>query len=114
MAGREFGEVAPELLVALERVVVENHAALHRDALGQAWSPPAAYRFIRYEDPDPIARLVEASLRLEEEWDALSARPGVAAARERAARREAERLREALAIARRLGYVGRAPELGEP
>ena len=37
---------------------------------GEAWSPPAAYRWIRYEDPDPIGRLIRASGLLAAEWAA--------------------------------------------
>ncbi len=62
--------VSGSVLVALETVVVEEHRVLFGEVLGEAWSPPAAYRWIRYEDPDPIGRLIAASERLEALWAA--------------------------------------------
>jgi hypothetical protein len=41
---QDFERVQSRLLPLLERIVVEEHAALHRDVLGEDWSPPAAYR----------------------------------------------------------------------
>ena len=83
--------VSGSVLVALETVVVEEHRVLFGEVLGEAWSPPAAYRWIRYEDPDPIGRLIAASERLEALW---AAHPEAGEARARFADWEAERLRD--------------------
>jgi hypothetical protein len=79
------------VLVALERLVVEEHRVLFGEVLAEAWSPPAAYRWIRYEDPDPIGRLIAASERLDALW---KAHPEATEARARFAAWEAERLRD--------------------
>ncbi len=83
--------VSGSVLVALETVVVEEHRVLFGEVLGEAWSPPAAYRWIRYEDPDPVGRLIAASERLEALW---AAHPEAGEARARFADWEAERLRD--------------------
>jgi len=57
------------MLEGVERLVVEEHRVLFSEVLGQHWSRPAAYRWIRYEDPDPIGQLIAATERLDEEWD---------------------------------------------
>ena len=64
MAGQDFTPiVAGGLLRDVERIVVESHRGLHeRD--GKEWSPPAAYRWLRYEDPDPVKRLLEGVAEL--------------------------------------------------
>ena len=84
--------------------MVENHALLFRDALGEPWSRPAAYRWLRYEDPDPLARLLEGTRRLEARWESLDAGPGSAAARAvaTAAAHEGRHLEELFAAAREL------------
>jgi hypothetical protein len=51
------------LLAAVEQVVVDGHRRLHA-RLGREWSRSAAYRWLRYEDPDPVARLSEGVRRL--------------------------------------------------
>ena len=52
------------LLPRAERLVVEAHRR-GREALGQeAWTPAAAYRWLRFEDPDPIRRLIDGVDRL--------------------------------------------------
>ena len=76
--------------MALEKLVVEEHRVLFGEVLGEAWSPPVAYRWIRYEDPDPIGRLIAATERMDAVW---AAHPEAGAARTRFAAWEAERLR---------------------
>jgi hypothetical protein len=53
------------LLPLLERIVVDRYAAVFNDP-----SRPNAYRWIKYEDPDPIGRLHLAVRRLDQEPDA--------------------------------------------
>ncbi len=52
----------------MERLVVAEHRALFADVLGEEWSQPRAYRWIRYEDPDPLGQLEAATRRLEALW----------------------------------------------
>jgi hypothetical protein len=68
MRAAPFASVSSALLEGVERLVVEEHRVLFAEALGQPWSPPVAYRWIRYEDPDPLGQLIAASERLDEEW----------------------------------------------
>jgi hypothetical protein len=64
MAGQEFSEMAGTgLLREVERIVVEGHRELFATE-GRDWSPPLAYRWLRYEDPDPVRRLAEGVLEL--------------------------------------------------
>ncbi|MGH7776328.1 MAG: hypothetical protein ACREPI_04020 [Candidatus Dormibacterales bacterium] len=90
------------LLRTLEHVVVKNHAFLFRDVLGEPWSPPAAYRWLRYEDPRPLGRLRGGTRRLERGWEAAARDPArrlfVPAAAAGAAQHEAGHLAE-LALA---------------
>jgi hypothetical protein len=51
------------LLSQVEQIVVDGHRALH-ESKGLAWSPPIAFRWLRYEDPDPVARLAEGTKKL--------------------------------------------------
>lgn len=51
------------LLRKVERIVVESHRELY-SAHGTPWSRPDAYRWLRYEDPAPVARLAEGVKRL--------------------------------------------------
>lgn len=53
------------LLESVEVLVV----SLHRSVFGEPWAPPQAYRWIRYEDPEPVVRLGEAVDRLRAEAD---------------------------------------------
>lgn len=55
--------VASGLLSQVEQIVVDGHRTLH-ESKGLAWSPPIAYRWLRYEDPEPVARLAEGVKRL--------------------------------------------------
>ena len=87
------------LLRTVEHLVVESHAALHRDLLGEPWSAPAAYRWIRYENPDPVARLLAASEALEQDWAGVDPGSTVAPA-------EFRLLHEATTVAAALGYKG--------
>jgi hypothetical protein len=51
------------LLSQVEQIVVEGHRSLY-SAQGREWSPPVAYRWLRYEDPTPVARLIDGTKRL--------------------------------------------------
>jgi len=51
------------LLAEIENVVVEAHRDLYL-AEGKEWSRPIAYRWLRYEDPMPVSRLLEGTKRL--------------------------------------------------
>ena len=51
------------LLREVEEIVVTAHRGLYRRQ-GKPWSRPAAYRWLRYEDPAPVARLAEGVGRL--------------------------------------------------
>jgi hypothetical protein len=51
------------LLRQVERIVVESHRGLY-SAQGRPWSKPTAYRWLRYEDPAPVARLADGVRRL--------------------------------------------------
>ena len=68
LRAQPFESVPREVLEAVERLVVEEHRVLYQEVLGEAWSRPVAYRWIRYEDPDPIGQLILASERLDAEW----------------------------------------------
>jgi len=51
------------LLREVEEIVVAAHRGLHRRQ-GKPWSRPAAYRWLRYEDPAPVERLAQGVRRL--------------------------------------------------
>ena len=60
MRGEDFDSlVATGLLSAVERIVVDAYLAGHPGA-----SRPDAYRWLHFEDPDPVARLDDAVRRL--------------------------------------------------
>ena len=64
MAGQEFSSVVSSgLLKDVESIVIESHRVLYQSQ-GRAWSPPVAYRWLRYEDPDPIKRLSDGAREL--------------------------------------------------
>ena len=66
MERQEFQELAESgLLEKVEQIVVEGHRTLS-ESEGLAWSPPMAYRWLRYEDPEPVSRLAEGAQRLRE------------------------------------------------
>ena len=73
----------PSLLRLVENAVVDLHRRWYR-VDGRAWSEPVAYRWLHYEDPDPVARLAEGLQRLTDrgvEADAGLVNLAVAAAR---------------------------------
>jgi len=82
------------LLESVEVLVV----SLHRAVFGEPWAPPQAYRWIRYEDPEPVDRLAEAVDRLRAE----AASRGIDLAPWAAGNRSA--LEAALESARGLGF----------
>jgi hypothetical protein len=51
------------LLSQVEQIVVDGHRALH-ESKGLAWAPPMAYRWLHYEDPEPVVRLAEGVKKL--------------------------------------------------
>jgi hypothetical protein len=51
------------LLKDVEEIVVESHRRLYA-AEGRPWSRPAAYRWLSYEDPEPVRRLADGVRRL--------------------------------------------------
>ncbi|MHB8612576.1 MAG: hypothetical protein ACYDAL_09130 [Candidatus Dormibacteraceae bacterium] len=73
MERQEFHDLAESgLLERVEQIVVEGHRTLS-ESQGLAWSPPLAYKWLRYEDPEPVKRLAEGAERLRErgvEFDA--------------------------------------------
>jgi hypothetical protein len=56
------------LLEGVERLVVAEHRALVEQVLDEAWTAPRSYRWIRYEDPDPVGALLRAGERLDALW----------------------------------------------
>jgi hypothetical protein len=61
MARQDFAKVnagEPSLLRQVEEIVVDSHRRLY-EAQRRAWSKPIAYRWLRFEDPLPVARLQE-------------------------------------------------------
>ena len=61
MAGQDFIKVSagePSLLRQVEEIVIESHRGLFEKE-GRPWSKPIAYRWLRFEDPMPVARLQE-------------------------------------------------------
>jgi hypothetical protein len=64
MARQDFQVIVESgLLSQVEQIVVDGHRAL-LESKGLAWSPPLAYRWLHYEDPDPVARLADGVKRL--------------------------------------------------
>lgn len=96
------------ILRTLEHVVVENHRLLHEELLQQPWSPAAAYRWIRYENPDPTSQLEQATNSLARLWKAAwaSRRDEAEPLLTRAAEHDEEHLAEIAPLARTLGYRG--------
>jgi hypothetical protein len=64
MGSQEF-EVMVEtgLLRRVEKIVLESHRNLYLRQ-GREWSRPVAYRWLRYEDPEPVARLSDGVKKL--------------------------------------------------
>jgi hypothetical protein len=66
MAREDFAKVSagePSLLRQVEEIVIESHRQLYEDQ-GRQWSKPIAYRWLRFEDPMPVARLQEGVIEL--------------------------------------------------
>lgn len=66
MAAQDFStltEGEPSLLRQVERVVVATHRSVF-EVKGRRWSEPAAYHWLRYEDPNPVERLSEGLAKL--------------------------------------------------
>jgi len=112
MRKQRFSELIAErglphgsVLRTVEHLVIENHRLLHQEFMGESWSAPAAYRWIRYENPDPVSQLEEASGSLERLWKGAAASDGVKAEAvlERAADHEEKHLAEVAPAVRALG-----------
>lgn len=89
MARHDFEELhASGLLQEVEDIVVDSHRRLS-ESKGRPWSRPEAYHWLRYEDPDPVARLVDGVRRL----------------RTRGAKFDAEAVDKACAKASKTGYL---------
>lgn len=57
MRRQEFESlVESRLLDDVEKIVVASHQSEHRKR-GKSWKAPDAYRWLRYEDADPVTRL---------------------------------------------------------
>ena len=66
MARQDFATLTagePSLLRQVEEIVVESHHNVYA-AQGRQWSRPIAYHWLGYEDPLPVARLLEGVKRL--------------------------------------------------
>jgi hypothetical protein len=66
MATQEFANLTagdPSLLRQVERIVIESHRRWY-ESRGIVWSEPVAYRWLRYEDPLPVARLADGVEKL--------------------------------------------------
>ena len=63
MAGQDFHSLVESgLLKEVEEVVVQAYLSAHPGA-----TRPQAYRWLRYEDPEPVQRLAEGVRRLHRE-----------------------------------------------
>jgi hypothetical protein len=59
MAHQDFATITagePSILRQVEEIVIESHRRLYEDQR-RLWSKPVAYRWLRFEDPMPVARL---------------------------------------------------------
>ena len=59
MGRQDFAKLSagePSLLRQAEEIVIETHRRLY-ESEGRAWSKSMAYRWLRFEDPMPVARL---------------------------------------------------------
>jgi hypothetical protein len=54
----------PPLLGAVEAIVVAAHRDWYSASGRTDWTEPIAYRWLHYEDPDPVARLADGVRRL--------------------------------------------------
>jgi hypothetical protein len=63
MAAADFTALLDSgLLKDVEEIVVRSYLSAHPGA-----TRPEAYRWLRYEDPDPVARLADGVTRLQED-----------------------------------------------
>jgi hypothetical protein len=75
MGRRDFAELVESgLIQQVERIVVDGHRRLYEKE-GRAWSRPAAYRWLRYEDPAPVGRLAEGVRELRKRGVTFEAEP---------------------------------------
>jgi hypothetical protein len=64
MAEQDFAElVKSRLLADVEDIVIEAHKKLYESEDLQ-WTRPIAYHWLRYENPDPVERLLDGVKRL--------------------------------------------------
>ena len=66
MARQDFTALSagePSLLRQVEEIVIDSHRQLYEKE-GRPWSKPIAYRWLRFEDPMPVARLQEGVKKL--------------------------------------------------
>jgi hypothetical protein len=64
MAGQDFQVLLDSgLLRQVEQIVLDGHRSVY-ESKGLVWSPPIAYRWLRYEDPAPVERLAVGTKRL--------------------------------------------------
>jgi hypothetical protein len=59
MAKQDFATISqgePSLIRQVEEIVIESHRRLYQ-VEGRDWSEAMAYRWFRFEDPMPVARL---------------------------------------------------------
>jgi hypothetical protein len=67
MATQDFDSVSagePSLLLQAEQIVIDGHRRLYESEGRRPWSKPIAYRWLRFEDPMPVARLLEGVQKL--------------------------------------------------
>jgi hypothetical protein len=70
MAGQPFERLLegdPPLLGSVEAIVMAAHRDWYSASGRPDWTEPKAYHWLRYEDPDPVARLAEGVRRLRPE-----------------------------------------------
>jgi hypothetical protein len=66
MAAQDFDTISagdPSLLRQAEEIVIESHRRLY-EREGRAWSKATAYRWLRFEDPLPVERLLDGLKQL--------------------------------------------------
>ena len=64
MGGREFSDLVDgSLLRHVEAIVLDAHRRSF-EAEAKEWSRPVAYRWLRYESSNPVARLADGVRRL--------------------------------------------------
>lgn len=57
-------EGADPLLAMAEGVVVDAHRRWRQDLLNETWTVASAYRWLHFEDPEPVRRLIDGVDRL--------------------------------------------------